>query len=119
MLRSEARLPFFEQFRVDLTGMGASHLLTCGGASAAALRYRPMTVRGVPSNDALSTAVVETAIAVAGLVATFTGGVASPCPESDPTRGDDMMDLSYRHIVISSYQNERLRWTVGCVRCTR
>jgi uncharacterized protein (TIRG00374 family) len=80
ILSAEAQLPFGEQLRIDLTGLGASHLLPGGGASAAALRYRLMTSRGVPASDALSTAAVETAIADVGLLATFTGGVALALP---------------------------------------
>jgi uncharacterized membrane protein YbhN (UPF0104 family) len=80
IMSGDVRLPFFEQLRIDLTGLGASHLLPGGAASAAALRYRLMTGRGVPSGDALSTAAVETAIADVGLLATFTGGVALALP---------------------------------------
>jgi uncharacterized membrane protein YbhN (UPF0104 family) len=80
ILSADVQLPFFEQFRIDLTGLGASHLLPGGGASAAALRYQLMTSRGVPPGDALSTAAVETAIADIGLLATFTGGVALALP---------------------------------------
>jgi uncharacterized membrane protein YbhN (UPF0104 family) len=80
ILSADVRPPFFEQLRIDLTGLGASHLLPGGGASAAALRYRLMTSRGVPASDALSTAAVEAAIADIGLIATFTGGVALALP---------------------------------------
>ncbi len=80
VVRDETRLPFSVQLRIDLTGFGASHLLPGGGASAAALRYRLMTGRGVPSDDALSTAAVQTAIADIGLLATFTGGVVLALP---------------------------------------
>ncbi|MGD9959398.1 lysylphosphatidylglycerol synthase transmembrane domain-containing protein [Nocardioides sp.] len=80
VLRPGARLPFFTQFRIDLTGLGASHVLPGGGASAAALRYRLMTTHGVATGDALSTAAVQSAIAITGLVATFTGGVALALP---------------------------------------
>jgi uncharacterized protein (TIRG00374 family) len=80
ILRADAQLRFFEQLRIDLTGLGASHLLPGGGASAAALRYRLMTSRGVSPGDALSTAAVETAIADIGLLATFTGGVVLALP---------------------------------------
>lgn len=80
VLSADVQLPFSQQLRIDLTGLGASHLLPGGGASAAALRYRLMTGRGVPPDAALSTAAVQTAIAVTGLVATFTGGVVLALP---------------------------------------
>lgn len=80
VLPATARLAFTTQLRIDLTGLGASHLLPGGGASAAALRYRLMTTRGVSAPDALATAAVQTALAVTGLLATFSGGVALALP---------------------------------------
>ncbi|MCW2784039.1 MAG: hypothetical protein JWP74_556 [Marmoricola sp.] len=86
VLAPEVRPSFSVQLRIDLTGLGASHLLPGGTASASALRYRLMTARGVPGTDALSTAAVETVVGFIGLVATFTGGVvlASPGVWSHP-----------------------------------
>jgi uncharacterized protein (TIRG00374 family) len=80
ILSAEVRIPFLEQFQIDLTGLGASHLLPGGGASAAALRYRLMTTRGVPPRDALSTAAMETATADVGLLVTFIVGVGLAMP---------------------------------------
>lgn len=80
ILSAEVRLPFSHQLQIDLTGFGASHVLPGGGASAAALRYRLMTTRGVPSSDALSTAAVETVTSDIGLLITFTAGVAIALP---------------------------------------
>jgi uncharacterized membrane protein YbhN (UPF0104 family) len=80
VLSADVQLPFSQQLRIDLTGYGASHVLPGGGASAAALRYRLMTARGIPPDAAVSTAAVESAIAFIGLVATFTGGVALALP---------------------------------------
>jgi hypothetical protein len=80
VLVPSVRPSFTVQLRIDLTGLGASHLLPGGGASASALRYRLMTARGVPAADAFSMAAVQTVIGVIGLVATFTGGVVLASP---------------------------------------
>jgi uncharacterized membrane protein YbhN (UPF0104 family) len=66
---------FGEQLRIDLPGLGVSHVVPGGGATAAALRYRLMTDRGVPADDAASTAAVQSAVAAIGLVGTFLGGL--------------------------------------------
>lgn len=75
VLLTDARPGYFAQLRIDLTGLGVSHVIPGGGASAAALRFRLMTQRGVPSADAASGALVQTALVDVGLVATFAGGV--------------------------------------------
>ena len=75
VLPREVRPRFGEQFRIDLTGLGVSHVVPGGGASAAALRFRLMTGWGVPAVAAASTAAVQIAVAVSGLVATFAGGM--------------------------------------------
>ncbi|WP_170286221.1 lysylphosphatidylglycerol synthase transmembrane domain-containing protein [Nocardioides rubriscoriae] len=80
VLDRSVRPSFGLQLRIDVTGFGASHVLPGGGASAAALRYRLMTVRGVPPPDAASTAAVQTATVVAGLVAIFATGVVLALP---------------------------------------
>jgi uncharacterized protein (TIRG00374 family) len=66
---------FVDQLRIDLTGLGVSHIVPGGGATAAALRYRLMTEQGVPPEDAASTAAVQSAVAAIGLVGTFLGGL--------------------------------------------
>ena len=71
---------FVDQFRIDLTGFGASHVLPGGGASAAALRFRLMTLRGIPADEAACTAAAEAAMAGIGLVAIFAGGVVLAGP---------------------------------------
>lgn len=80
VLPSGVRPGFFDQFRIDVTGLGFSHIVPGGGASAAALRFRLMTRRGVPPGDAAATAAVQTALAAIGLVATFAGGVVLAGP---------------------------------------
>lgn len=80
VLPARVRPGFGEQLRIDLTGLGFSHLVPGGGASAAALRFRLMTRQGVPAVDAAATAAVQTAVAVIGLVATFAGGVVLSGP---------------------------------------
>ena len=49
------RLGFGTQLRIDVTGLGASHVLPGGGATAAALRYELMTDAGVARAPALTT----------------------------------------------------------------
>jgi uncharacterized protein (TIRG00374 family) len=80
ILPAATRPSFGVQFLIDLTGLGASHFLPGGGASASALRYRLMTSRGLAPADALSTAALETAVGFIGLVITFTVGVAGASP---------------------------------------
>ncbi|WP_380166244.1 YbhN family protein [Jannaschia sp. R86511] len=80
VLTPDTRLRFVDQLRIDLAGLGASHLLPGGGAASAGVRYRLMTERGVTPDDALSTAAVQTGIAWLGLIATFTLGVALALP---------------------------------------
>lgn len=75
VLPARVRLRFGHQLRIDLTGLGVSHIVPGGGATAAALRYRLMTSAGVPAEDAASTTAVEAAIAGIGLVGTFVGGL--------------------------------------------
>lgn len=80
VLDRSVRPPFGVQLRIDVTGLGASHVLPGGGASAVAVRYRLMTAAAVPSSDVLSTAAVQYATGVVGLVATFTVGVVLASP---------------------------------------
>lgn len=74
------RPAYVDQLRIDVTGLGFSHVVPGGGASAAALRFRLMTGRGVPAIDAAAAAAVQTAVAVIGLVATFACGVVLAGP---------------------------------------
>ena len=74
ILRGGPSLPFGTQLRIDLTGYGASHVLPGGGATAAALRYRLMVLRGLPPEAAASLAAVQTVLAVLGLLVVATVG---------------------------------------------
>ena len=74
ILRGGPSLPFGTQLRIDLTGYGTSHVVPGGGATAAALRYRLMAVRGVPKDVAASLAAVQTVLAVLGLLVVATVG---------------------------------------------
>lgn len=73
-------LPFGTQLRVDLTGYGVSHVVPGGGATAAALRYRLMVVRGVDPAGAVSLTAVQTLVSVVALLAVtaLAGLVAIP-----------------------------------------
>lgn len=80
ILSRATRPRFVDQLRIDLTGLGVSHVVPGGGASAAALRFRLMTSWGIAPTEAASTAAVQTAVAALGLVATFALGVALGLP---------------------------------------
>jgi putative heme transporter len=82
-LPRERQPRYRDQLRVDLTGLGASHVLPGGGATAAALRLRLMTIRGVSSDDALSATAVETALSIPALMVTFGVGVVLALPGID------------------------------------
>lgn len=87
VMRRPVRLRFIDQLRIDVTGLGFSHVVPGGGASAVALRLRLMTERGVPSQDAAATAAVQTAWSGIGLVAFFVGGVVLTGPGIREHRG--------------------------------
>lgn len=74
ILRGGPSLPFGIQLRIDLTGYGTSHVVPGGGATAAALRYRLMVLRGLPAEVAASLAAVQTVLAVLGLLLVATVG---------------------------------------------
>ena len=80
VLPGRVRPRFVDQFRIDLTGLGVSHVVPGGTASAAALRFRLMTAWGVPPSEAASTAAVQSVLVMIGLVATFAGGVVLAGP---------------------------------------
>ena len=74
ILRGGPSLTFGTQLRIDLTGYGTSHVVPGGGATAAALRYRLMVLRGLPAEVAASLAAVQTVLAVLGLLLVATLG---------------------------------------------
>ena len=80
VLPRRVRPPFGDQFRIDLTGLGASHVLPGGGASSAALRFRLMTLRGIPPDEVASAEAVQAALAGISLVAIFAGGLVLSGP---------------------------------------
>jgi uncharacterized protein (TIRG00374 family) len=58
--------------RVDLSGLGVSHVVPGGGATATALRYRLFTVAGMARTDVLTATAIEgvgTAVVLAGVFA--------------------------------------------------
>lgn len=76
-----SRVSFWRQLRIDLTGYGTAHVVPGGGATAAALRYRLMTVARVRPVDAVTCAAVEGAAEFAALAAIFGCGVAITAPQ--------------------------------------
>lgn len=61
--------------RIDLTGLGASHLLIGGGAAAAGLRYRLLDRAGVDTGLIVASTAIQTAISLAVLALIFITGV--------------------------------------------
>ncbi len=81
-----ARPPLGTVLRVDLCGLGLSHVVPGGGATATALRYRLFTLAGTKRDDVITataiegvgTAVVLAGVFAAGLVVAFTSAQANP-----------------------------------------
>jgi uncharacterized protein (TIRG00374 family) len=78
-------LPWGTQLRIDLTGYGMSHVLPGGGATAAALRYRLMVLRGIPRAATLSLTAVEAVRAALGLVVVWLLGSVASLPRTGIT----------------------------------
>ncbi len=86
VLPDRSRPSLWTTVRIDLTGLGLSHLVPGGGATATALRYRLYTVAGMARSDVLTATAIQgvmTAVALAGvfavgLVVAFPGGEDNP-----------------------------------------
>ncbi|CAN5377507.1 hypothetical protein BH09ACT10_BH09ACT10_04290 [soil metagenome] len=72
---------FATLLRVDLTGLGVSHVVPGGGATAAALRFRLLTEVGVRPLNAMAGTAVQTGCSVVSLVAVFLCGLAFALPQ--------------------------------------
>ena len=70
-------------FACDLTGYGLSHVVPGGGATATALRFRLLARAGIPTEQAVSVAAVQSAVAVFWLVTAFLVGLVAAVPTSD------------------------------------
>lgn len=77
VLPHDVHLSWFTQARIDVTGLGVSHVVPGGGAAAAGLRYRLMTGAGVPAPEARSLTAVQTVISSVGLAACYAAGAAA------------------------------------------
>jgi uncharacterized protein (TIRG00374 family) len=77
VLPHDVHLSWFTQGRIDVTGLGVSHVLPGGGATAAGLRYRLMTDAGVPIAEARSLAAVQTVLSDVGLAAVYAVGAVA------------------------------------------
>lgn len=80
LLPARPRLRFATVLAIDVTGMGFSHAVPGGGASAAALRVRLWTRRGLRAADAVSTGAVEYAATVIWLIAMLLVGIVAAAP---------------------------------------
>lgn len=77
LLAAPGRPAYDVLLRIDLTGLGASHVVPGGGATAAALRYRLLTHAGVDRRDAVTTTAIQTGIGVGALTAVFGLGLGA------------------------------------------
>jgi uncharacterized protein (TIRG00374 family) len=77
----ESRLSYWRQLRIDLTGYGTSHVVPGGGATAAGLRFRLMTVSGIRPADAITCAALEGAAEFTALTLIFASGVVISAPQ--------------------------------------
>jgi uncharacterized protein (TIRG00374 family) len=77
----ESRMSYWRQLRIDLTGYGTSHVVPGGGATAAGLRFRLMTVSGIRPADAITCAALEGAAEFTALTLIFASGVAISAPQ--------------------------------------
>jgi uncharacterized protein (TIRG00374 family) len=82
VLPSRSRPGLWTVLRIDLSGLGVSHLLPGGGATASALRYRLFTVAGMRSADVLSATAIETVGTSLVLALVFGAGLLLVLPSA-------------------------------------
>lgn len=68
--------------RIDLTGLGLSHVIPGGGATAAALRYRLLLRAGVPNDGVIAGTALQTAVSWLALVSVFVVGILLSLPKA-------------------------------------
>ncbi|MET0930738.1 MAG: lysylphosphatidylglycerol synthase transmembrane domain-containing protein [Aeromicrobium sp.] len=81
VLDPHRRPTFWTLLRVDLTGLGVSHVMPGGGAATVALRYRLLVTAGVRPGDIAAGTAVQTAVSIVVLVALFVGGLVISVPQ--------------------------------------
>lgn len=82
LLPPALRLSYPVVLAIDVIGLGASHVMPGGGASAAALRLRLWARRGLPGPTAVVVGAVEYVIVVMWLIAVLVIGVLLASPSS-------------------------------------
>lgn len=75
------RVSWPTQLGIDVTGLGAGHVLPGGGATSAALRYRLMCRAGIPSHHALTTTAVQTTFSDLALATCYVLGALAVLPQ--------------------------------------
>jgi len=90
VLPINGRPPLWTVLRIDVSGLGLSHLLPGGGATASALRYRLLTVAGVDPADELSATTIQGTGLAAVLALVFAAGLALAFPTA---RANPYFDL--------------------------
>lgn len=83
VLPSATRPRLWTVLRIDLSGLGVSHVLPGGGATASALRYRLFTVAGLPPADVVSATAIEAVGTAAVLALVFGAGLLLAFPSAD------------------------------------
>lgn len=74
------RPSYWTLLRIDLSGLGVSHVVPGGGAATVALRYRLLTVAGVRRGDAAAGAAIQTVVSIIALIALFVIGLGLTVP---------------------------------------
>jgi uncharacterized protein (TIRG00374 family) len=82
VLPGATRPSLWTVLRVDLSGLGVSHLLPGGGATASALRYRLFTVAGLAPADVLTATAIEGVGTAAVLALVFGAGLLLVLPSA-------------------------------------
>jgi uncharacterized protein (TIRG00374 family) len=86
VLPAANRPPLWTVLRIDLTGLGLSHLVPCGGATATALRFRLFTSAGMQPAEVLTATAIEGVGTALVLIGVFAAGllVALPSVHDNP-----------------------------------
>lgn len=106
--------------RIDLSGLGMSHVIPGGGATAAALRYRLLRRAGVPNDAVISGTALQTAVSWLALVCVFIVGILLSLPKAfnEPVylgAGEFALVLMVGFIVLGIVLSRRTERTVALV----
>ncbi|MFZ0159849.1 MAG: lysylphosphatidylglycerol synthase transmembrane domain-containing protein, partial [Kineosporiaceae bacterium] len=80
VLPSADRPPYLTLLRIDVTGLGLSHVLPGGGATTTALRYRLLTLAGASRGDVVTATAIQGAGMAVVLALVFITGLLWTLP---------------------------------------